>query len=217
MLSLLLGACGGGDGAAGAPGAVGPTAPVGASGATGATGGDGMPGSKGEQGNLLKWVITDKEVKNAEPNTGYFVTNDSAEVAVTLPAAAQPGDVVRVEGSGWGGWKIAQNEKQTVKLDVKPGQTWTAQTADARWRAVATSSDGSKVVAGVEFGSGFYTSTDGGLTWTFRPLSTPTPVPVQWRSFAYSGDGKKVVGVGTGDQIYTSTNDGDVVPHSTNP
>ena len=63
----------------------------------------------------------------AEPNTSYFVTNNKAEVVVTLPAEAQPGQVVRVEGFGQGGWKIAQNEKQTVKLGVMPGETWTGR------------------------------------------------------------------------------------------
>jgi hypothetical protein len=216
ILSLLLGACGGGDGNNGAPGAEGAPGAVGASGPAGATGGDGTPGGKGEQGNLLKWVITDKEV-NAEPNTAYLATSNAAEVVVTLPAAAQPGDVVRVEGSGWGGWKIAQNEKQTVKLDaVDVGKSWTAQATDERrrWNVLGTSSDGSKVVAGQSNGFGFFTSTNGGLTWTAHPLSIGTP----WRSFAYSGDGTKLVGVAAFGQLLTSTDDGETVEwHSTDP
>ena len=185
MLSLLLGACGGGGGN-GAPGAEGAPGPAGASGPAGPTGGI------GEQGNLLKRVITDKAV-NAEPNTGYFATNDDAEVVVTLPTEAQPGDVVRVEGIGRGGWKIAQNEKQTVKLDLL-GQNWTTQVTDVkrRWQAVATSSDGSKVVGGVFDGS-LHTSTDGGWSWTPRDFGTTVP----WSSFAYSGDGTKLGGCGS--------------------
>ena len=37
----------------------------------------------------------------AEPDTSYAVTNNKAEVVVTLPAEAQPGQVVRVEGFAW--------------------------------------------------------------------------------------------------------------------
>ena len=74
---------------------------------------------------------------NAEPNTSYVATNKAAEVVVTLPAEAQPGQVVRVEGFGWGGWKIAQNDKQTVKLGVMPGETWTDQATDALVAALA--------------------------------------------------------------------------------
>jgi hypothetical protein len=79
--------------------------------------------------------------------------------------------------------------------------------------------DASKVVAGQRDGFGFFTSTNGGLTWTAHPLSIAT----SWNSLTYSGDGTKVVGVpgafpGAFGQLFTSTDDGATVNwHSTDP
>ena len=81
-------------------------------------------GPQGEQGDSLKRVITDASM-DAERNTAYVATNDVAEVVVTLPADPQPRDLIRVNGLGKGGWKIAQNPDQVVKLGVLPGTTWT--------------------------------------------------------------------------------------------
>jgi photosystem II stability/assembly factor-like uncharacterized protein len=215
ILSLLLGACGGGDsdgnngapGAEGASGQAGAAGPTGASGPAGTPGGDGTPGGKGEQGSSLKWVITNATdvAVNAEPNTSYFVTNNTEEVVVTLPANAQPGQAVRVEGFGQGGWKIAQNDKQTVKLGVMPGETWTEQATDAKrlWAAVASSADGSRLLAAQRAG-GLYTSIDGGVTWRNHPFGLAL-----WTSVASSADGLKLVAVTASGQILTSKNGGD--------
>ncbi|MBI4745297.1 MAG: hypothetical protein HY786_01820 [Deltaproteobacteria bacterium] len=65
---------------------------------------------------------------------------------------------------------------------------------------LASSSDGSKLVAVVNGGLGgqIYTSTDSGLTWTARDSSRT------WYSVASSSDGTKLVAVEYGGQIYTS-------------
>src|SRR4029453_15996352 len=106
---------------------------------------------------------------------------------------------------------------QIVKLDAMDvGKSWTAQaTATTRnWNAVGTSSAGSKGGAGNRNGLGFYTSTNGGQTWTPHPLSIST----SWSSFAYSGDGTKLVGAAAFGQLLTSTDGGETVNwHSTDP
>jgi hypothetical protein len=43
-----------------------------------------------------------------------YIANNAALVTLTLPAVAVVGDVVKVDGSGAGGWLIAQNAGQTV-------------------------------------------------------------------------------------------------------
>ena len=56
--------------------------------------------------------------QTAVVNNGY-ITNNAAQVVVTLPATATIGQIVAVVGSGAGGWKIAQNSGQTVHFAGK--------------------------------------------------------------------------------------------------
>jgi uncharacterized delta-60 repeat protein len=81
------------------------------------------------------------------------------------------------------------------------GATWTARESNRNWYSLASSSDGSKLVAGVNGGQ-IYTSTDSGATWTARESSR------NWYSLASSSDGSKLVAVPRGGQIYTSTDSG---------
>ena len=77
------------------------------------------------------------------------------------------------------------------------GLSWTARDSTRNWQAVASSSDGSKLVA-AELGGQIYTSTDSGLTWTAGDSTR------NWQAVASSADGNKLVAVVTGGQIYTS-------------
>ena len=86
-----------------------------------------------------------------ERKTGYIATN--AQVVVTLPTEPDIaiGEAIGVKAEGSGTWTIAQNPGQTVKaesLGIVAGATWTAR-ADAyrTWSAVASSADGTKLVA----------------------------------------------------------------------
>ena len=69
------------------------------------------------------------------------------------------------------------------------------------WTAVASSADGTKLVAGTDNGQ-LYTSTDSGVTWTPRASNQ------KWRSIASSADGTKLVAAAIGGQLYTSTDSG---------
>lgn len=76
--------------------------------------------------------------------------------------------MVRVRGAGLGGWKIAQNQEQAVNtknMGSMGGAVWTPREFDRAWVEVASSADGSKVVAVEGYGQ-IYTSTDSGATWT---------------------------------------------------
>jgi photosystem II stability/assembly factor-like uncharacterized protein len=68
------------------------------------------------------------------------------------------------------------------------------------WISVASSADGTKLIAAVNNGQ-LYTSTDSGVNWTPRMTDLNRP----WWSVASSEDGGKLVAVVTlGGQIYTS-------------
>jgi hypothetical protein len=79
--------------------------------------------------------------------------------------------------------------------------TWTARDSNRQWSSVASSADGTKLVAAVQNGQ-IYTSTDSGVTWTARAGSLP------WSSVASSADGTKLVAGDYYGQIYTSMDSG---------
>jgi len=81
------------------------------------------------------------------------------------------------------------------------GGSWTARDSDRSWRAVASSADGTKLVAAASGGQ-LYTSTDSGATWTARDSDR------SWRAVASSADGTKLVAAASGGQLYTSTDSG---------
>src|SRR5712691_621733 len=81
-------------------------------------------------------------------------------------------------------------------------QTWTLTSAPiASWKAVASSADGTKLVAAIQGGS-ICTSTNSGAAWT--RTSAPN---LGWSSVASSADGTKLVaavhGSYGGSSIYT--------------
>ena len=78
--------------------------------------------------------------------------------------------------------------------------SWTKTSAPtANWKCVASSSDGTKLVAGVE-GGRIWTSSNSGNTWTEQ---TRAP-SVGWQSVASSSDGIKLVACMSFGSIYTS-------------
>jgi hypothetical protein len=152
------------------------------------------------------WVIvTNNPV--ALPNVGYICTNDLAPVTITLPSSPVVRDVYKVAAVGAGGWKILQNASQMIasgNLSDSIGVNWVARDSIRAWSAVASSADGTKLVATVK-GGGSYTSANSGATW---PSSLGS---ANWSSVASSADGTKLV-AGEGDiggttgYIYTSVN-----------
>lgn len=89
------------------------------------------------------------------------------------------------------------------------GSTWTVQTGSGtrQWTSIASSSDGTKLVATVENGQ-IYTSTDSGVNWTARDSNR------YWTSVASSSDGTKLIAVddyntaSPGGLVYTSNDSG---------
>jgi hypothetical protein len=155
-------------------------------------------------GAFLSWVTVNTPTVQAQPNTGYRANHASAQVVITLPANPAENDIIRVVGTGAGGWKIAQNAGQQILLRNVPettGVNWTPHLFPSQWYAVAASADGSKLVAAV-LGGQIYTSSDSGATWTARESNRP------WTAVASSADGSKLVAVADGRQIYTSTDSG---------
>ena len=163
---------------------------------------NGEPGPTGPAGPGVTWSYVTGTSVQATSNTGYMVDNVS-QVMVTLPASPAVGDIVQVTGLGAGGWKIGQNAGQSIiTKDLGGiGAIWTARDSARQWWGVASSSDGTKLVAAVDGGQ-IYTSTDSGVTWTPRDSAR------NWYGVASSSDGTKLVAAVYGGQIYTSTDSG---------
>lgn len=61
------------------------------------------------------WVSASGTTQAAAVNTAYVISNAS-QTTVTLPATAPLGSVVGIAGSGAGGWILAPNSGQTIKV-----------------------------------------------------------------------------------------------------
>ena len=82
--------------------------------------------------------------------------------------------------------------------------SWSQSTAPiAHWQSVASSLNGSNLVAVVPYG-GIYTSTNSGVSWR----SANAPASYSWQSVASSSDGTNLVAAVFSGRIYTSTNAG---------
>jgi len=98
-----------------------------------------------------------------------------------------------------------------LTANFAPAQTWTQTSAPiTNWTAIASSADGTKLVAVASGGSwgptdsgGIWVSTNSGGTWT----QTSAP-GAGWVLVASSADGNKLVAFGTLRSFYTSTNAG---------
>ncbi len=164
---------------------------------------NGAPGATGPAGPGVTWVDVTSTTQQAVSNTGYMADN-AARVIITLPVSPVLGDIVQVNGVGAGGWTIAQNASQTTITENILGattRTWTARATTQNWGSVASSTDGTHLVA-VVYGGQIYTSTDSGLTWTAQATNQ------YWLSVASSADGTHLVAAVYGGQIYTSPDSG---------
>jgi hypothetical protein len=159
-------------------------------------------------GRIFEYIATANNL-TATANFGYLATNNATAVVVTLPATAniRVGETVRVTGGGAGGWIVAQNAGQVIlvgNLVDTVGFAWRTNESSRAWKAVASSSDGSKLVAVVN-GGNIYTSTNYGVNWTVRATVFGN---LAWSSVASSADGTKLVASVNPGFIYTSIDSG---------
>jgi photosystem II stability/assembly factor-like uncharacterized protein len=162
----------------------------------------------GPPGPGITWIDVTGTSVQAASNQGYLADN-AAKVTITLPTAPVLGGIISVTGVGLGGWMIGQNAGQYVRTTALPGSPpatdhWILTSApNNSWSSVASSADGSHLVATVYPGGNIYTSADSGNTWT--PTSAPGN---NWTSVASSADGSHLVAVAQGQGIYTSGDSG---------
>ncbi len=155
---------------------------------------------------LVGWVVPTGTVVQASIDTGYMLTN-SQLVTVKLPVSPNPADIVRISGTGAGGWYVLQNTNQSI-IGYFPGlgnSPWLQSSAPVlNWAAITSSSDGTKMVAAANTAATtLYVSSDSGKTW-----SGSGSIAAAWQAVASSADGVKLVAARNGNALYTSTNSG---------
>ena len=156
-----------------------------------------MPGA-------VPWVMVGGTSQQAASNTAYLVTG-GAPTTITLPVAPVVGDTVKVSAQTAGSVTLLTGTQSVIGGGVSaPGFSFTSRDSVRSWQSVASSADGTKLVA-VAQGDQIYTSTDSGATWNPRDSAR-----VSGQSVASSADGTKLVAVEVqfAGQIYTSTDSG---------
>jgi hypothetical protein len=156
---------------------------------------------------LVGWIPTNGAAVQAAIDTGYLLTN-SQLVTVTLPATANPGDIVRISGAGAGGWLVKENSGQSIlgnfasygkSYPVGPPYT------GYNYYDVAASVDGIRMYAVGNGITGVQASSDSGQTWSQAGLLSPS-----CQSVACSANGRIVYAVTITGVIWMSTNSGAV-------
>ncbi len=75
-------------------------------------------------GGVSSWVDVTGTTQSMSVNVGYIADN-AGLVTITLPTTAAQGTVQRVAGNGAGGWLIAQNASQNIKIGNQTTTTGT--------------------------------------------------------------------------------------------
>ncbi|VTU34839.1 putative protein related to plant photosystem II stability/assembly factor [Variovorax sp. PBL-H6] len=119
------------------------------------------------------------------------------------PFGDAPFDRRRVVFSADGSKLAASVFDGQIYTSTDSGASWTAHESDRAWQSIASSADGTKLVAADGRLGQIYTSTDSGVSWTARDSGR------RWSSVASSADGSKLVAAPEQNgQLYTSTDSG---------
>jgi len=98
----------------------------------------------------------------------------------------------------------APTSTHVIYTSPDSGNTWNPATIpNLRWYSVASSADGTKLVAMANTTNVIYTSSDSGITWVPNPIANAT-----WYSVASSYDGTRLAALSYDGLTYTSTNSG---------
>jgi hypothetical protein len=146
---------------------------------------------------------------------GLIISGDYGETWLLETNLPSDWSYITAIASSTNGVKVVAVGPAGVITSTDAGLNWTLRTSaptNAYWRSVASSADGTKLVAiASTYGNnpGIYTSGNSGQTWTLQ-ISAPTNA--SWTSVASSADGIKLVAAAYGDGltggIYTSVNSG---------
>lgn len=146
----------------------------------------------------LATTLDGQQVTAAAANSGVYVSTDGG---TNWPGSPNLNGVVSwtgVASSGDGSNLVATALSQTIFTSTNAGINWSPRESARLWQSIASSTDGSVLVAGVGTSGFLYTSTDFGATWV------PSNVSANWAAVACSADGGRMIAVVNGGGVYVS-------------
>ncbi len=156
---------------------------------------------------LVGWIAVPGTTQQAVRDTGYMLTSPFY-TTVTLPTTASliAGDIVRISGTGAGGWRVTQNSSQLITGNLAAYRNGYVSLLPAGndFRSVAASADGVRMYAVNSSSTGAVNaSSDSGQNWSsFDALNG------FYVSVACSANGKIVYAEPSSGAIQKSTNSG---------
>jgi hypothetical protein len=133
---------------------------------------------------------------------GQIYTSTDSGASWTAREADRPWQAVASSADGVNVCAVPSGGTSRIYVSTNSGVDWAPRgPTNLYWTSVASSADGTRLVAGVSNGQ-LYTSADSGLTWVPRESSR------NWAGVASSHDGSRLVAVAGSGQIYTSANFG---------
>ncbi|MBL8330187.1 MAG: hypothetical protein JNJ71_15205 [Rubrivivax sp.] len=151
-------------------------------------------------------LLDEAEVRNTQLLCAHSPGPLDHEIVTTLPDSAPIGHIVQLGGGADGrSWRIEQAVGQRINTEQLRGVwggNWAPTGPKARWRALAQSDDGRRLLAAGD--DVLLRSTDSGHSWV--PVG-PTQ-GLRWTGVASSADGRRLVATSISDALYTSTDGG---------
>ena len=91
----------------------------------------------------LRWNVVSGTSVTASPNNAYVATN-AGQTVITLPASANPGDVIKIRSQGDGGFRISQQAGQQILASNIPNNTFVFHPRESNrgWTSITSSADG---------------------------------------------------------------------------
>ena len=132
---------------------------------------------------------------------------NAAELLIYNSGSQYPPFEAYTYGYGFGAASVALSADGTrlidtdgyIRISTNSGATWTAAVSQGPWTLVASSADGTKLVAACGGASGvIITSADSGATWTASGAPS-----TNWAAVASSADGSRLVAAVGGGLIHT--------------
>ena len=160
-----------------------------------------LSGVSASSSAILSWNIPSN---GGSAITGYRVTSINGNVSTTSTTTTITGltngipytfSIIAINAVG--------NSLSSASISVTPALIWTAamSAGSRQWRGIASSDDGTRVVA-VAYDGNIWVSADSGATWTARGPS------LAWTCVTSSFDGKNLAAGVSGGYIHTSTDYG---------
>jgi len=154
---------------------------------------------------VTPWQVSGTLTPLGAANTGYILTNAGA-ADLLLPLNVNVGDVVRVTGTGAGGWQVTPNLGQSIagySAVFNLGETWTARANSGEaYYGLACDYDGSTILGSAAYSGSLWVSHDSGTNWFSRLGGS------MWVQAACSSNGTKMAVIHQSGPIYTSTDGG---------